>query len=90
MTDVVYYLFNSLRISSQPSRLMLLKWVKVTEEIFNEILSTVTEDKNKGFKARQWTNRQSGVFKKKHNNIVDDVRSILNTPRLTRSQNKMV
>ena len=57
MTDVVYYLFNSLGISSQPSRLMLLKWVKVTEEIFNEILSTVTEDKNKGFKARQWTNR---------------------------------
>ena len=57
MTDVVYYLFNSLGISSQPSRLMLLKWVKVTEEIFNEILSTVTEDKNKGFKARRWTNR---------------------------------
>ena len=51
MIDVVYYLFNSLGISSQPGRLMLLKWVKVSEEIFNKILNTVTEAKNKGFKA---------------------------------------
>ena len=51
MTDVVYYLFNSLGISSQPGRLMLLKWVKVREEVFNKILNTVTEAKNKGFKA---------------------------------------
>ena len=29
MIDVVYYLFSSLEISSQPGRLMLLKWVKV-------------------------------------------------------------
>ena len=49
--DVVYYLFNSLGISSQPGRLMLLKWVKVREEVFNKILNTVTEAKNKGFKA---------------------------------------
>ena len=49
MIDVAYYLFNSLGISSQPGRLMLLKWVKVSEKRFNEILSTVTEVKNNGF-----------------------------------------
>ena len=51
MIDVVYYLFRSLEISSQPGRLMLLKWVKVSEERFNEILSIVTEAKNNGFKT---------------------------------------
>ena len=49
MIDVFYYLFNSLGISSQPGRLMLLKWVKVSEKRFNEVLSTVTEVKNNGF-----------------------------------------
>ena len=49
--DVVYYLFNSLRISSQPGRLMLPKWVKVSEERFNEILSTVTKAKTEGLKT---------------------------------------
>ena len=48
--DVVYYLFNSLGISSQPGRLMLPKWVKVSEKRFNEILSTVTKAKNEGLK----------------------------------------
>ena len=47
MIDVVYYLFNSLGISSQPGRLRLSKWVKVSKEKFNEILSTVTNAKNK-------------------------------------------
>ena len=47
MIDVVYYLFNSLGISSQPGRLRLSKWVKVSKEKFNEILSTVTKAKNK-------------------------------------------
>ena len=51
MIDVVYYLFNSLRISSQSGRLMLPKWVKVSENIFNEILSTVTKTKNEGLKT---------------------------------------
>ena len=51
MIDVIYYLFNSLRISSQPGRLMLPKWVKVSEERFNEILSTVTKAKNEGLKT---------------------------------------
>ena len=46
MIDVVYYLFNSLRISSKPGRLMLLNWIKISEERFDEILSTVTEAKN--------------------------------------------
>ena len=46
MIDVVYYLFNSLRISSKPDRLMLLNWIKISEERFDEILSTVTEAKN--------------------------------------------
>ena len=51
MIDVVYYLFNSLGISSQPGRLMLPQQVKVSEERFNEILSRVTEAKNNGFKT---------------------------------------
>ena len=46
--DVVYYLFNSFGITSQPGRLMLPKWVKVSEKRFNEILSTVTKAKNEG------------------------------------------
>ena len=32
MIDVIYYLFNSLGLSSKPGRLMLPKWVKVNEE----------------------------------------------------------
>ena len=51
MIDVVYYLFNSLGISSKPNRLMLPKWVKVSEERFNEILSTVTKAKNEGLRT---------------------------------------
>ena len=46
MIGVVYYLFNSLGISSQPGRLMLPEWVKVSEKRFSEILNTVTEVKN--------------------------------------------
>ena len=51
MIDVVYYLFNSLGISSNPDRLMLPKWVKVSEERFDKILSTVTKAKNHGLKT---------------------------------------
>ena len=51
MIDVVYYLFNSLGIISKPDRLMLPKWVKVSEERFNEILSTVTKAKNEGLRT---------------------------------------
>ena len=51
MIDVFYYLFNSLGINSQPGRLMLTKWVKVSKERFNEILSTVTGTKNNRFKT---------------------------------------
>ena len=50
MIDVDYYLFNSLGISSQPGRSMLSEWVEVSEERFNEILSTVTKAKNEGLK----------------------------------------
>ena len=50
MIDVVYYLFNSLGISSQPGRLMLPKWVKVSKKRFNEILNTVTKAKNEALK----------------------------------------
>ena len=46
MIDVVYYLFNSLGISGKPGRLMLPKWVNISEKRFNEILSTVTKAKN--------------------------------------------
>ena len=51
MYDVVYYLFNSLAISSKPGRLMLRKWVNIGEKRFNEILSTVTKAKNEGFRT---------------------------------------
>ena len=51
MIDVVYYLFNSLAISSKPGRLMLLKWVNISEKRFNEILSTVTKAKNEGLRT---------------------------------------
>ena len=108
MIDVAYYLFNSLGISSQPGRLMLLKWVKVSEERFNEILSTVTKAKKEGLKTsmdgreimldnteRLLKDSGNGIldkceFKKKYNNIFDNEESISKTPRLTRSQNKML
>ena len=108
MIDVAYYLFNAFGISTKPGRLMLPKWIKVSEKRFNEILSTVTEAKNNRFKTnvdgREITldNTQSllkGIgsgkmnkreFKKKYNNIVDDVEKILNRPKHTRSQDKMV
>ena len=50
MIDVVYYLFNAFGISTQPGRLMLTKWINVSEKRFNEVLSTATEAKNNGFK----------------------------------------
>ena len=46
MIDVVYYLFNSLGISSKPGRLMLPRWVNINRKRFDEILSTVTKVKN--------------------------------------------
>ena len=50
MIDVACYLFNAFGISTESGRLMLPKWVNVSEERFNEILSTVTEAKNNGLK----------------------------------------
>ena len=103
MIDVVYYLFNSIGISSKPNRLMLPKWVKVSEERFNEILNTVTKAKDERLKTsvdgreitldntkRLLKDLGNGIleFRKKYNNIVDYVESILKT--LTGSQNKML
>ena len=106
MIDVGYYLFNAFGISTKPGRLMLPKWVNVSEERFNEILSKVTEAKNNGLKinadGREITlddaeSLVKGVgngkidereFKKKYNNIVDDVEKILDKPMLTRSKKK--
>ena len=51
MIDVTYYLFNAFGLSSQPGRFMFLKWAKVSENRFNEILTTVTEAKNKGLRT---------------------------------------
>ena len=51
MIDVVYYLFNSLGISSQTGRLMFSKWVEVSKKRFNGILSTVTKAKHDGLKT---------------------------------------
>ena len=50
MIDVVYYLFNSLEISSQPGRLILAKWAKASKKRFNKILRTITKAKNEGLK----------------------------------------
>ena len=108
MVDVVYYLFNSLGTSSQPRRLILVKWLKVSEKRFNEILSIVTKAKNNGFKTSAGGKKitldraesllkdlGNGLinrceFKKKYNKIVDDVKNILETTKLTRSQNKIL
>ena len=51
MIDVVYYLFNSLGISSKSHRSMLPKWLKLSEEGFNEIPNTVTKAKDEGLKT---------------------------------------
>ena len=108
MIDVAYYLFSAFGISTQPDRLMLMKWVNVSEERFNEILSRVTEAKNNRLKInanrREITldkaesllkgvgsgNIDKREFKKKYNNIVEDVEKVLDKSMLTRSQNKMV
>ena len=50
MIDGAYYLFNAFGISTKPDRLMLLKWVNVSEKRFNEVLNTVSEAKNNGLK----------------------------------------
>ena len=50
MIDVVYYLFNSVGISSQLGRLILSKWVSVSKKRYNEILSTVTKANNEGLR----------------------------------------
>ena len=80
---------------------MLLKWVKVSEERFNEMLDTVTEAKNKWLKTnvdgRETTldNVGNGLldergFKYRYNSIVDDVEAIVNKVPITRSQAKKV
>ena len=50
MIDVAYYLFNAFGISTKSGRLILPKWINISEERFNEILSTITEAKNNGLK----------------------------------------
>ena len=51
MINVVSYLFHSLGISSKPGRLILPKWVNISEKKFNQILSTVTKAKNEGLRT---------------------------------------
>ena len=77
MIDVAYYLFNSLGISSKPGRLMLPKWVKVSEKRFTEILSTVTKAKNEGLRTnvdgREITlDKLEGLLKDLGNGILDE------------------
>ena len=53
MIDVVYYLFNSLAISSKPDKLMLSKRVKVIKDITITILTiliTITKGNKEGLK----------------------------------------
>ena len=47
MIDFAYYLFNAFGISTKQVRLVLPKWVNLSEERFNEIK---TEAKNNGLK----------------------------------------
>ena len=100
MIDVVYYLFNSLRISSKPGRLMLPKWVEISEKWFNEILCTVTKAKNEGLRTnvdgREITidNVESllkdlgNEFKNRYNDIVNDAETIADKPTITRNRKK--
>ena len=53
MIDIVYYLFNFCGKSSKPDRLILPKSVKLSEERFHKILSTVTKAENQGLKANE-------------------------------------
>ena len=78
MIDVVYYLFNSLRISSKPGRLMLPKWVEISEKWFNEILCTVSLLKDLG-----------NEFKNRYNDIVNDAETIADKPTITRNRKKI-
>ena len=76
MIDVVHYLFNSIGISSKPGRLMLPKWVRVSEKRFNEILSTVTKAKKEGLRTnvdgREITlDKSGGLLKDLGNGILD-------------------
>ena len=52
MIDVVYYLFNSLGISTKKDRLMLLEWVKVSKQRFDEIKKEVQNAKINNLQAR--------------------------------------
>ena len=51
MIVFVYFLLNSLGVSSQPGRLILPEQVKVSEERFDKILSAVTKAKIDGLKT---------------------------------------
>ena len=64
MIDVGYYLFNAFGINTKPDRLMLPKWVNVSKERFNEILTTVTEAKNKGLKIMQMEEKSHQIMQK--------------------------
>ena len=103
VTDVVYYLFNPLGITSKPGKSMLPKRVKVREKRFNEILSKTKNDGLEiGVNGRKITlhnaerflkDTASGKidgreFKKEYHNIVNDVNAILKKPMITRSQKK--
>ena len=52
MIDVVYYLFNSLGISTKKDRLMLLEWVKVSKQRFDVIKKEVQNAKINNLQAR--------------------------------------
>ena len=51
MINATYYLPNAFGISTKPARLILLKWIIVSEKRFNEILSTITETKDSGLET---------------------------------------
>ena len=80
---------------------MLPKWVKVSEERFDKVLSTVTNAKNEGLKVnvdgreimldKSLKDLGNGIldgreFKNRYNDIADDAEVLVNKSPLTKSQ----
>ena len=107
--DRIYQFFEYKFLpGEQPDELNLPKWVNVSIESFNEILSIVTKAKNVGLKTnvdgREITldnaeRLPKGIangkingseFKRKYNDIVDDMEAILQRQPLARNHEKMI
>ena len=95
-------------ISTKSDKLKLPKWIKVSENRFNEILSIITGAKSNGLNANAdgeeitldkaesllkdiSSKKMNGhEFKKKYNDILEDVTKILNKQPLTTNEESMI